>query len=307
VKELKAIPGLPPTQALESLTEINLDDLVSSFGWQALPMPARLLRVVFRNPARKFARWMLDFDALTGQKSLSEGARFTLRSFASRLEVHGLEHLPDGKPVLVLSNHPGMVDTLALFAAINRPDLRIIALDRPFLQSLPNVAARLLFVGEDTQNRTQAIRQAAGHLRKGGALLTFPAGQIEPDPQVYPGALQALNGWTDSAGVFLRFAPEAVIVPALVSGVLWERAVKFPLTRIKNEQFDREKLGASLQLLAHILFNAHPLKIMVQFAPPVTLAEAGSTDMAAIHSRVLERMRGLIENLPVDSGTLLPL
>ena len=304
------IRRLPPTQALESLTEINLDDLVSSFGWQALPLPARLLRIVFRSPARKFARWMLDFDMLTGQKSLPEGALITLRNFASRLEVHGLEYLPIEKPVLVLSNHPGMVDTLALFAAINRPDLRIIALDRPFLQSLPNVAARLLFLGEFPQDRTQAVRQAAGHLRKGGALLTFPAGQIDPDPQVYPGALQALEGWTDSAGVFLRFAPEAVIVPALVSGVLWAQAVKFPLTRLKKEQFDREKLGASLQLLAHILFNARPLKIRVQFAPPITLADpqgtwVGSTDMAAIHSLVLERMRRMIENPPAGDGMVL--
>ena len=294
-------------QALEALTAINLDDLVSSFGWQAMPLPARLLRMVFRPPAREFARWMLAFDALTGQKSLPEGARFALRDFAARLEVYGAQHLPAAGPVLVLSNHPGMVDTLALFAAIQRTDLRILALDRPFLQSLPNVAARLHFLGEDPQNRTSAVRQAAGHLRKGGALLTFPAGQIEPDPLVYPGALQALEGWTDSAGVFLRFAPETVIVPALVSGVLWERAVKFPLTRIKKEQFDREKLGASLQLLAHILFRAHPLKIRVQFARPITLAEVGSADMLLLHRLVLERMRGLIENPPTDAGVRLPL
>ena len=293
--------------ALDALTEINLDDLVSSFGWQAAPLPARLLRVVFRAPARKFARMMLDFDALTGQKSLPEGARFTLRGFANGLEVFGQENLPASGPFLVLSNHPGMVDTLALFAAINRPDLCIIALDRPFLKSLPNVAERLLFIGEDPRERTAAIRQAAGHLRKGGALLTFPAGQIEPDPLVYPGAEASLANWTDSAGVFVRFAPEAVIVPTLVSGVLWEAAVKFPLVKIKKERFDQEKLGASLQLLSHTLLNAHPLRIRVQFGPPVSLAEAGSNDLAALHSLVLERMRGLIQNPPTQAGTSIPL
>ena len=307
MSDLEPSQALPPAQALGALTGINLDDLVSSFGWQAYPVPAFLLRIAFRAPARRFARWMLDFDALSGRKTLPEGARFTLRNFATRLEVFGAQHLPVAGPVLVLSNHPGMVDTLALFVAINRPDLRVIALDRPFLQSLPNIAARLFFLGDDPPGRTRAVRQAAGHLRKGGALLTFPAGQIEPDPLVYPGALQALAGWTDSAGVFLRFAPETVIVPALVSGVLWDKAVKFPLTRLKKERFEREKLGASLQLLAHTLFKAAPLQIRVRFAPPVTLAEAGSADAAVLHRLVLERMRALIENPPVGSGTILPL
>ena len=106
-----------------------------------------------------------------------------------------------------------MTDTLCLFAAINRPDLRIIALDRPFLHSLPNVSRQLFFISDDSKERLSAVRKAAAHLRAGGAVLTFPAGKIEPDHQVYPGALELLYRWTDSAGVFLRFAPETRILP----------------------------------------------------------------------------------------------
>ena len=32
------------------------------------------------------------------------------------------------------------------------------------------------------------VRDVARHLRAGGAVLTFPAGHNEPDPDVHPGA-----------------------------------------------------------------------------------------------------------------------
>lgn len=281
---------------MQNLTEINLDDLVSSFGWQNYPLPAALLRRIFHAPAEKFARQMLAFDASVGATGLPEGARQTLDDFAQCLEVFGAEDVPCSGPVLFLSNHPGMVDTLALFVALNRPDLRIIALNRPFLLSLPNVTRHLFFISDDPAERMSAVKKAASHLRAGGAVLTFPAGKIEPDPQVYPGALESLSDWTDSAGVFVRFAPETKIVPTFVSGVLWDKAVKFPLTRFKPDREEREKLGAAFQLLAHILFNARPLKVKIQFAQPITLEEVGSKEMAAIHAKIIERMQGLVES-----------
>jgi len=283
-------------RAEELLTERNLDDLVSSFGWQTLPLPARILRRVFRSPAAKFARMMLAFDDAVGKSTLAEGAAHILKDFAQGLDVVGFDNIPKSGPALFLSNHPGMVDTLALFNAINRPDLRIIALDRPFLQSLPNIASHLFFVSENPGERLRVVRQAASHLRAGGALLTFPAGQIEPDPAVYPGALQSLSDWTESAGIFLRFAPDARIVPVLVSGVLWDRAVKFPLTKLKATREEREKMGAALQLLAHIILNARPLRIRTRFARPITLEEIGSSDMATAHKKIIERMRDLLQD-----------
>jgi len=39
--------------SLDILTEINLDDLAASFGWQNSPRLAGTLRRLFRGPARK--------------------------------------------------------------------------------------------------------------------------------------------------------------------------------------------------------------------------------------------------------------
>jgi putative hemolysin len=224
-----------------------------------------------------------------------------LREYVQDVRVFGLENIPDSGPLLVLSNHPGMVDTLALFAAIKRP-VSIIALNRPFLHSLPNTTKNLFYIGDNAAERVSAVKKAAAHLRNGGAVLTFPAGKIEPDPDVYPGALEALNDWTDSAGVFLRFASTTQIVPVLVRSVLWDSAVKHPLTRLKKTREEREKLGAAFQLLAHILLNARPLMVKIQIAPPISLAEIGSKELSVTHAAILARMRALLLNPPVGPG-----
>lgn len=288
---------------LETLTKINLDDLVSSFGWENNPFLASLVHRAFRNPARKFANQMADFDTSVGQTDLAEASRIILRKLYVRdVRVHGREHIPQSGPTLFLSNHPGMADTISLFAAIERTDLKIIALHRPFLESLINVTKQLFFIDDDPSKRMNAVRQVTNHLRNGGSTLTFPAGEIEPDPLVYPGALDSLNNWTDSAGVFLRFARDVKIVPVLVSGVIWKKTAHHWLTRFKRTREEREKLAAALQLLAMITRDAKPTTVHVQFAKPITVDEVGSTDSQAIHQVVTERMRGLIEQKLEDDG-----
>lgn len=291
-----------PSQ-LETLTEINLDDLVSSFGWQDSPLPATALRRLFVRPARTFARQMVEFDLLVGRTNLAEASRRIMRTkYVRDVRAHGVEHVPAHGPVLFLSNHPGMADTISLFAAINRTDLKIIALHRPFLESLTNTTKQLFFIDDDPAKRMNAVRQVTSHLKNGGAALTFPAGEIEPDPDVYDGALESLDNWTDSAAVFLRFAPTVKIVPVVVSGVIWERAARHPLTRLKRTRAEREKFAAALQLLALVIRDARPNTVHVRFAKPITLEEVGSTNSGDIHKVVTERMRGLIMNTPKDEG-----
>lgn len=288
---------------LDTLTQINLDDLVASFGWQENPFLASLVRRGFIGPARKFARQMVDFDNLVGQTSLADASRTIMqRLYVRDVRVHGREHIPPAGSVLFLSNHPGMADTISLFAAINRTDLKIIALHRPFLASLTNITADLFYISDDASERMRAVRGASAHLRNGGSALTFPAGSIEPDPLVYPDALDSLSNWTDSAGVLLRLARDLRIVPVLVSGVIWEQTARHWLTRLKRTRLEREKLAAALQLLALVTRDARPNTVHVQFAKPITLDEVGSTDSDAIHAKVIERMRGLIQNKPKDEG-----
>lgn len=284
------------TSQLDTLTQINLDDLVTSFGWQKQPLLAAALRALFFKPARKFAQQMVEFDTLVGQVGLSEAScRFLQRHYIRDLRLHGREHLPTSGPVLVLSNHPGMTDNVSLFAAVDRPDLRIIAIQRPFLESLYNISPKLSYVSDNPADRMRAVRQVSAHLRAGGVALTCPAGKIEPDPDVYPGALESLDNWIDSSGVFLRFAPQTQIVPVLVSGVIWQRTARYWLTRIKRTREDRERLAAALQLLVMVTRDAQPTTVHVHFAKPITADEVDPLDSDCIHEKIIERMQYLLK------------
>lgn len=288
---------------LDALAQINLDDLVASFGWEKRPLFSSALRRLFIRPAHTFAQQVIEFDNFVGLMGLREATRQTLRArYVQDIRVHGSEHVPANGPVLFLSNHPGMADTIALFSAIDRSDLRIIALHRPFLASLVHLSRQISYISDDGDERVRTTREISTHLRKGGAALTFPAGDIEPDPAVYDDAEDSLKNWIDSAGVFIRFARDLKIVPVLVSGVVWNKAVRHPLTRIKRTRKERDKLAAALQLLPMIMYNMRPTTVHVEFAEPITLDEVGSTDTHVIHEAIIERMRGLLRHKSADGG-----
>ena len=286
---------------LEALTQINLDDLINALGIQNHLTLTRITRFVFHSPARRFARQMIDFDAVSGAQGLASGARLTERLYVRDVRVFGADRLPDSA-FLALANHPGMTDTLALFAALKRNDLKIIALDRPFLLSLPNISKQLFYVTENPNDRVALVRHVSAHLRNGGSILTFPAGHNEPDPDVYDGAVDSLRSWTDSVGVFLRLAPQTPIVPILVRNVVWKRMAGSTVIRIKHTRDERELLVVALQLLAMVMFDIKPVTVTVQIGKPITVKELGTTETPIIHQAVLAEMKRLIECAPEGNG-----
>lgn len=288
---------------VEALTEINLDDFFESMGLTQLRWGRGLLRWLFRPAARRFAQTVAAFDEMVVERGLQAGSEWLLKQMTRKLEVAGRENISADGPALILANHPGMADTLALFASVSRPDLGIIARDRPFLQALPNVARRLIYVpaGGD---RMPVVRAASRHLREGRAVLTFPAGEIEPDPAVMPGAAASLQNWSQSIGLFARLVPQTRIVPAIVSGVVSRAALRNPLTRLRRTRKDRERMAAALQVMIPAYQG---VTVRVAFGPPLAGAElaGGSADAATITRAVAERVQSLIETPPAAWETLL--
>ena len=291
------------TSNVETLTQINLDDLISSFGWQNRPFLARLLRRTFISPPQTFAHQMVEFDSAISSYGLVEASRLTLRHYVDDIRIFGRDRIPAKRSAfLALSNHPGMSDTLSLFIALNRPDLKIIARNRPFLNALPNMSKQLAYVTNDSGSRITLVRQLSTHLRHGGAALTFPAAHIEPDPDVHKGAVESLHSWTDSVGVFIRMAPETAVLPVLVRGVVRKKTAYHPLTYLKRAREEREKLAAALQLLAHVILKKKDVYVRVQIGNPVYAKDLGTTETKVIHQAVLAEMKQLIENPPVGEG-----
>lgn len=283
------------TSNLEALTEINLDDLVASFGWQKYPLLARLLRTFFRKPAQTFARHVIEYDEVVGEKGIIEGGWNLTRRYDKDLRIIGADRIPESA-FLALSNHPGMTDTVALFAALNRRDLRIIALDRPFLNVLPHTTSHLFYVYDDPTKRMALVRQVSAHLKKGGAILTFPAGHIEPDPDIYPGAVESLKEWTDSVGILIRMAPDTAILPVLARNVVAKKYTHHWLLKIKKTKEEKEKLATALQLLGMVIFGEKPVTVTIQIGKPIYAKELGTVDTETIHQAVLAEMKSLIEN-----------
>ena len=245
----------------------------------------------------RLPRQMLDFDVRTGEHGLAEAAGATARLYVRELQVLGRDRLPAG-PLLAVANHPGITDTLALFAALGRPDLKVIALDRPFLLALPNVSRYLVYLTDEPHARMSLVRQVAGHLRGGGAVLTFPAGRNEPDPDAYPGAIASLDSWIDSASAFVRLAPGTAVVPVCVRGVTWSRLASHPLTRLRRTREDQQLLASTLQLVGNVLLGIRPVTVRIQFGNPIRRAERDVAHPSELHRAILAEMRRLIEDAP---------
>jgi len=239
---------------IRALVDINIEDILAAVGPPERRLARALVRPLARGPAVRFAREMAAFDEDVRRRGIADASRFLLHTFALSVRTAGLPGIPARGPVLLLSNHPGMTDTLVLLASIPRADLQVLAADRPFLRALPAASRHLIFLPDEKERRLAAVRRAVDHLRAGGALLTFPAGEIEPDPAVLPGAVQALERWSDSSLRFLRFVPGCVVVPLVVSGVLQPRAEGSLLVRlVHRRREDRERSAAMLQVLVHTL------------------------------------------------------
>lgn len=280
------------------LEEINLDDLVGAFGWNSHPVRSGLARIVFRAPARAFARQMLAFDALIAEQGLAVAACRTERLYARSIQVYGRDGVPTG-PVLFLANHPGVTDTLALLASLNRNDLLAIALERPFLAALPSLAGHLALLTQAPTQRAGVIRTVALHLRHGGAALTFPAGRNELDPDLSSEAAQSLNSWIESAWAFVRLVPGLTVVPVCIRGVSWHRLFRSWFPRLRRSGDDQRLLASALQLLASVVFGIRPVGIRVQFGHALRALREPPWNAERLNGAVREAMRGLIETLPV--------
>jgi putative hemolysin len=290
------VPSRPPASGrpgqITTLTRVCADELLSAFGLGGLlqrGVAGRPLELLSRVSARRLARQVATYDRVVGESGLRAGGAWALERMARRVEVEGRENVPREGPLLIAANHPGLGDSLALFATIPRTDLRVVAAVRPLLDALPNTSRYLLTVAEASPGRFGLVRAATRHLRDGGAVLTFPGGRIEPDPAVLPGAAEALERWSASVGLFARLVPGLTVVPAIVSGVLSPTALRNPLIFLRRKREDREWLAATLQMMTPMLRN---VTTRVAFGQPVRVEDPSDR---VVDRAVQEEARCLIE------------
>jgi putative hemolysin len=237
---------------LALLTQANAREILAAFKLDRLGRFQSLAGWLARFPARRLSRQILRFDDVVGRHGLAAAGRFILDEFTSSTRIEGHQNVPHCGPMLAVANHPGMVDATAIWVALDRrPDLKTIAADRGILRIIPNIRSRLLLVDPRAGCRSALLRDAADHLRQGGALLTFPAGTIEPDPAVRDAT--PLVGWSNSPEIFVRLVPETAVLPVAVSGVISRTVQGHRIAKCFADRKEREWAAATLQVLSRRL------------------------------------------------------
>jgi hypothetical protein len=161
------------------------------------------LALPFSAASRHLGETLAELDATLSVQGLPAAAKGALARFGVALRVSGTPI--DAGPCLVLANHPGAYDALALMKAIARRDLLILAADRRFLRALSSLsAAHLSLVGEQPTERAAALKRSLAWLRRGGAVLHFPAGEIEPDADFEADSSLLLGAWQPGVPALIK-------------------------------------------------------------------------------------------------------
>jgi hypothetical protein len=260
----------------------SAETLVGSVGGKRVDAIRMLLRPVAELVARRLA----EYDRRLDELGFRVGAAAVLRAATDGVSVRGADRVPPHGPLLIVANHPGLSDAVALLAALGRDDAWIVAADYPFLHALRGANRRFVFVYEGSAARLSAMRRIGTRLRRGDAVLLFPAGGVEPDPALAPVlARESLERWSRSLDVFGRVAPETRIVPAFVSGVHSRAAFDHALARRRSPHRERQRLAALLQMA---LPSYQRVRVEVTFGEPIAASGPDARDA------VLSAMRALM-------------
>ena len=299
---LLAIKGDASSAAADRALEIDLRDyivreMLIAFGRAPDGVALRVLGPFLRIPATRFARLIAGTDAVVGRSTMTAGAQWLLSQLVTGVEVRGAETIPPAGPLLIASNHPGAYDSVAIIASLPpREDLMVLASDVPFLRRVPAIGAHTIYVSPDPYARMGAIRAMIRHLEAGGAVMTFGSGLVDPDPDLLPGAAEALDTWYESLAIALRRVPQTQVVVSIVSSVIAQQYMRSPLTRLKQDGWERRKLAEFLQIGSQLLLSKKaPLTPRVSFSQPVTAADLPAEPGQPITMRpIIERAKALL-------------
>jgi putative hemolysin len=195
----------------------------------------------------------------------------------AKVTPEDLKKIPASGPVIAVSNHPfGLLDGMLLSTLLSnvRPDLRVLT--NHMLGELPELAKLGIFIDpfdrpESRAANGRALKQAIAHVKAGGMLLIFPAGEVAHfdfragsirDPQ-----------WRSTAARLIRMT-KARALPIFVRGA---NSIPFQMLGMVHPLLRTAALPAEL-------FNKRGRCVEVRIGSPVDPAHIQSMldDEAAI-------------------------
>jgi 1-acyl-sn-glycerol-3-phosphate acyltransferase len=268
----------------------------------------QVLQTMLGGQVRRFATNMAAFDADLETRGLVDAAQNLCRQYSGRVLAEGLENIPRTGPILLVSNHPGMFDSLAIFATFPRTDIRALARPQPLLGMLSSLAPHLLMLPDDGAGRAGGLRQVLRMLRADGALLLYPAGHLEPEPALMErhgfedgSPKEPLGPWSNGVGTLVRLATRQgvplQVIPTSLVGVLSTSTWRWfgPLLKLRKTLRGREDLTAVLQVAFPALGST---TIRVRYGAPLDAAAlAAAADTEVITTRVRAAVHAQIDDI----------
>lgn len=255
-----------------------------AFGW------------VFSLPTRRFARIMADVDTAVGKSGPPAGCQTMLDALEVKTASEGVSNIPKTGPAIILANHPGAYDSMAIGSLIPRTDLKVIVGKTRLFQVLPHIHPQMIYASQEPSENMNALRQAICHLNQGGILLQFGSGLIEPDPALHPLGESVFKRWSQSIEVFMRKVPDTQLIPTIASNVLLARFASHPLTWLRRDPMGQRRLAEFLQVIQQLVFPQSVQALpKISFGNPISLSalEKDGTQrrlMPAIIDRVREQL-----------------
>lgn len=240
---------------LQILTETLIYELTKAFALPRTERAKRWIRLVFGKAAHAAAEIGIGLDHAVAQGGVAGGARWILPRFVKTHEAQGVENIPPSGPLVIAANHPANIDSIVISAHVNRPDYKVIIGDIPFFEHLPHVSKYAIYAPDpsDVMGRMRVVRESIRHLNGGGALLIFPRGGIEPDPDFMPAPDSEFHHWSRSLEIFLSRVPRLQILVTIASGVISKAAFRHPITWFRKERPDKQRLAFLYQLARQML------------------------------------------------------
>jgi hypothetical protein len=233
----------------KAIREMAFEEIRHLLHLRANSLWNRIMEMSIWKQAMRFSHMFSRLDRAVGEYGLQEGTRRCMGGFFPEVTTHIRQELPQEGPLLIVSNHPGAADVLALAAALPRKDIKFVAQDRPIIRAASNVSEHVIYLNSPDQVRANAVMEMISYLKEGGALLLFPRGIWEPDPAIMPGARSHLASWSKSIGHFLSRVPETRLAPVFISGVISRQAARSALVNLGRNWHQRSQVLSILSLI----------------------------------------------------------
>lgn len=267
----------PDPQEVTRLQNRIIDEILFALGMRRTGWARDLLGPLFLWPAHHFASIMAKFQVLIPEIGVGSTARKMLPEFNADVTAYGLDLVPMNGPLIVASNHVGGVDSLAVASCIPRKDLKIMVSDVGFFHTMSVAAEYFIFVPFDTAGRMVALHKAIEHLQSGGSILIFAHGEVEPDPELMPGASESIGEWSPSLEIMLRKVPAAQLQISIVSGLIHRSFMRNPIILLRRTLFARQKLTEFIQIMQQMLFpkSVHT-EVHISLSSPLSRSDFGN-------------------------------